>query len=992
MKAARGPLLKIVMPVLALALVAVEFETSWLQSHVLAAIDRRMGYTVQPGPSPFVPYPHSGPYDTRLGYKQLPVFLERLAKTGHEIRAQARPETYVPRLASRLVSPIYREKTQAGLTLLDRSGRPLFAARYPQRAYPDFEAIPPLIVRTLLFIENREILDYGHPRLNPAVEWDRFGKAVLDLGYSVLEPAHAVAGGSTLATQLEKMRHSPGGRTPGAVEKMRQMVTASLRAYLDGEETIDARKRIICDYINSMPLAALPGYGEITGLGDGLWAWFGADREAVDRLLRDTEPARDPALVAARARAFREVLSLLLAIRRPSALLGGDRTALSARVDAYLRLLANGGIIAPALRDAALRVSLDYRGAPPEAAPVPFGERKAADAIRVELLSLLGGGFAYDLDRLDLTVLTTIDSDAQQEVGRVLRRLGDPDYDARAGLRSRWLLESGDPAAVIYSFSLFERGAGGNVLRIQADNYDQPLDINGGTKLELGSTAKLRTLVHYLEIVADLHAQYAARGPLPPQALPPARQDPLTRWAVDYLSTATDRGLPAMLEAALDRTYSANPGERFATGGGIHVFANFDREDDGRIMTVRQAFRKSVNLVFIRLMRDIVSHHIARRPGVSPGLLENPDDPARRTYLSRFADREGRLFLGRFYERYRGQSPDGMLETLVQGHRVASAKRLAVIFRSVRPDAAADAFAAFLRAHAAGPALSDAAVARLYGEFTPGRYDLPDRGVLAAVHPLELWLLEYSNRHPEAKLETILSASATARQEAYRWLFTTRNKRAQDKRIRTMLEVDAFRVVHAAWKRLGFPFDSLVPSYASAIGSSGDNPGALAELMGILVNDGIRYPTFRIRGLRFAGRTPFETVVEPRPAAGERVLSPLLAETVKRELLGVVEVGTARRLSGAIALPDGTPVKVGGKTGTGDNRHEVFAAGGRLTGSRVVNRTATFVFMIGDRFYGTVTAFVPGRQAAAYRFTSALPVEVLKRLAPTLVPLLAASR
>ena len=46
---------------------------------------------------------------------------------------------------------------------------------------------------------------------------------------------------------------------------------------------------------------------------------------------------------------------------------------------------------------------------------------------------------------------------------------------------------------------------------MQSDNYDRPLNINEGTRLELGSTAKLRTLVTYLDIVEELHRQYAGR-------------------------------------------------------------------------------------------------------------------------------------------------------------------------------------------------------------------------------------------------------------------------------------------------------------------------------------------------------------------------------------------------------------------------------------------------------------------------------------------------
>src|SRR5438270_425933 len=82
--------------------------------------------------------------------------------------------------------------------------------------------------------------------------------------------------------------------------------------------------------------------------------------------------------------------------------------------------------------------------------------------------------------------------------------------------------------------------------------------------------------------------------------------------------------------------------------------------------------------------------------------------------------------------------------------------------------------------------------------------------------------------------------------------------------------------------------------------------------------------------------------------------------------------GTAARLHGTYTDAQGTPLVVGGKTGTGDNRFDHFAAGGGITSSRVVDRTATFVFYLGDRFYGTVTAYVPGAAAARYHFTSGL--------------------
>jgi len=99
-----------------------------------------------------------------------------------------------------------------------------------------------------------------------------------------------------------------------------------------------------------------------------------------------------------------------------------------------------------------------------------------------------------------------------------------------------------------------------------------------------------------------------------------------------------------------------------------------------------------------------------------------------------------------------------------------------------------------------------------------------------------------------------------------------------------------------------------------------------------------------------------------------------------------VAKGTAKRIAGALDDPGGAPVAIGGKTGTGDNRRESRSTRGALVASRVVNRTATFVFYLGERHFGTLTAYVPGPQAQGFRFTSALPVQILKSMAPLLRP------
>jgi hypothetical protein len=234
----------------------------------------------------------------------------------------------------------------------------------------------------------------------------------------------------------------------------------------------------------------------------------------------------------------------------------------------------------------------------------------------------------------------------------------------------------------------------------------------------------------------------------------------------------------------------------------------------------------------------------------------------------------------------------------------------------------------------------------------------------------------------------VIGASVNERQEIYQWLFNTRRKNAQDIRIRSLLEVEAFLEIHRVWKRHGYPFASLVPSYATAIGSSADRPSSLAELVGIILNGGVRYPVARIEELHFAAGTPYETLLRREESEGERVLLPEIAAVARSALIDVAEGGTAQQLRGAFVRGDGSPVAVGGKTGTGDNRRDVYGRGGELIESRVINRAAVFVFFIGDRFFGTITTYVPGPAAAGYGFTSSLPVRILKQMAPTLMPMI----
>lgn len=965
-----------------------EVRTSKYQAHYLSEISQQLSYKLELGASSSIRYPAEGPYDQRLGYTLLPEQISRLKKLGFGITAQAAFSPMMTQLADDYgLFTIYHEKSQAGLSITDKNDKVIFDTVYPEFNYPNFEAIPPVILQTLLFIENRELLSEENASVNPAIEWDRLGFAALQMMAHKVGVAGNVAGGSTLATQLEKYRHSPNGYTNSITDKFHQMGTASLRAYMMGPDTRAMRQEIALSYLNSMPLAATPKLGEVHGLGDGLSAWFGTDFNEVNKLLSQTQLSSETPISRQQAQIYRQVLNILLSQRRPSYFLGRGFEALQNLTDSYLRLMAEQGVISPSLRDATLKVSI-ARSSNTDASPAVFDtEKKTQTVLRTRLAKMLGVQSNYELDRIDLTVKTSLDFKTQQAVSVELHQLDESGTARSAGIFGKKML-SGDTdlSPVTYSLMLFERSKIGNLLRVQTDNYDQAMDINEGIRIDLGSTSKLRTMVHYLELITDVYKRYKNQSPQQLAQIDIHPRDYLSAWVIEQLRANSKIDLEELLNLALDRKYSASAGEAFFTGGGLHTFSNFSKSDGTKIMSVRDALRDSVNLVFIRMMRDVVYHHLYRPDGIARW-LENPDDVKRKEYLQQFADKEGRIYLRRFYARYKDKSAQEALEML-SDRVLAKPLRQAMLYRSIYPNRNVEQLNDYLIAHLSKAALVGEDVQSLYDKYSIEKFDLQDQGYITKIHPLELWLVRYLNTHVGATFEQALAASTAQRQNVYRWLFSSHRKQAQQRRIMTLLEEEAFKEIHHAWKRVGYPFNALTPSYATAIGASGDRPAALAELTGILLNDGIKLPVVRFESLHFAQGTPYETLMDKSPTRGRRMFAPEIAKAARGALVGVVEGGTASRLRGAYRDANGKVLVMGGKTGTGDHRKEIWGAGGRLIESKFISRAAVFTFFLGDRFFGVITAYVEGVNAGNYHFTSSLPVQILRSLEPTLAPLI----
>ena len=955
-----------------------EFRISAFQSWFLTQYAEKLSYELSDGPSEAIVFPSSGPFNVSRGYTRIPDFRNRLLTEGYVIAQQTRFSDRLMELTGFGLTPPYREDPIVGLEISDESGRTIYDTKQGRLIFKSYRDIPPLIVDSLSYIEDRELINPESLHSNPVVNWPRFYKAALLYGLGKLGFPVRIEGGSTLATQLEKYRYSAGGRTGSVADKLKQITSASLKVYIEGADTSEARHEIILDYLNTVPLAGAPGYGEVYGLAKGLKVWFGLDLNDISTMLKSQNTDR------ATAEVYKKVLLLLAAVRAPSFYLVQDFDALEQRVNSYVRLMARNGVLSKPFADLVLDTQVQLKPSTYQALLPEYPSRKAINTVRSNLANTLGVPKYYDLDRLNMQVESTLDSELQDKIGKFLYQMKDADYVRENGFVGKRMLGGGDPGAVVYSFVLYESTPYGNELRVHADSHEQPFDINSDMKLDLGSTAKLRTLVHYVDVVYSLFQEYRGIPAKELKTLKTQNLDPITRWTVSELIRSPDQSIDTFLDAALDRTYSANPGEKFFTGGGMHSFGNFNRADNSRRLTLRQATINSTNLVFIRLMRDLVRYHSARLPYDAKALVSDSNYPLRHEFLVESMHHEIKLFLAKYSRKYKGLHEKEIVSRLLN-KRVKSPNHLAMLFFAWYPEADQYDFTKWLESYSSG--LDSKRISRLVAKYNRPEYSLDDYAYLLRKQPMEIWAAGRIAKDPELALSELFEDGIPIAEESYSWLLRSkRNSGAQKRHLRIKVERDAFARMSEYWKRLGYPFEQLIPSYATAIGSSSDRPAALAELMSILVNQGVRQPEVIIKRMVMGKNTPYHTDFRRVELPGERVLAPIVTQKVRDLLALVVERGTARRVSGAYKYSDGAPITVGGKTGSGDNRVKKFGRGGQLISSTAVNRTATFVFYLGDRFFGVLTAFVDGKEAGDFSFTSSLPVAMLKKLAPLINP------
>ena len=299
------------------------------------------------------------------------------------------------------------------------------------------EEISPLLVKALLMIENRQLDEPADVRTNPVVDWGRLAKAtVLYAGRKLGLPLR-VEGGSTLATQMEKYRHSNRGRTDSVFSKLQQMAAASLKVYKEGPDTRSTRQQIILRYLNTVPLSAAPGYGEVFGIDAGLYAWFGNDFDEFQNILKSPEHTDE------KVQAFKKAVGLMCAVRAPSYYLIENNDALWERVNYYTRMLAKAGVIDGEFARRVQTAQVIVSPPVPAASHDPsFPRRKAADSIRTNLIQSLQVPGLYELDRLHLDVDSTIDVQFQRTVEELFENLQDRAFLKKNGLVGQHLFGS----------------------------------------------------------------------------------------------------------------------------------------------------------------------------------------------------------------------------------------------------------------------------------------------------------------------------------------------------------------------------------------------------------------------------------------------------------------------------------------------------------------------------------------------------------------------
>lgn len=645
------------------------------------------------------PPPAVGNTDVERGYSEIQRIRKEAEAAGDKVSAQKPWKDR--RIGPLHLAPIFDRKPQSGITILDMNGEKMYGGDTPHNVYSSYDSIPDIIVQSFCLVEDKNICDQSKdPTFNAAINWWRASQAAAMGVGKKLSIVSKVEGGSTLPIQITKNDSWEKGRTRGFLDKAEQMLTASTEMYSQGTDTREQRRNKIVEYINTASFAGHPSFGEIKGVKDAMAILYGnKDYDEKLRAMNDD---------AETARAFRQMFSLVMAVKMPDESLRSAKgyQALQERIDNFTKLLVDEKVITGSFAEKVKAAKIDFSevGKNPALDAKPPRD-KFVDSMRLAVMNKLKlnpvDGM-YKLDRWDLQVDSTLDHAVNAAVTAKLKSYNDPEIAKQSGLTGFQLLRPEVAPKVTWAITINERLPDGRVVtRVSTDTFKGSLDLNKGGRQNYGSTSKMRMATTFLEVIAELHDKHAGKTPEELQALQIHPRDRLSRWAVNYLSNPENNpSLEEMQRVAISTIKYSGHRQGFFTGGGMNYPGNFDRREDHQSYSVQEALWESVNLSWYRISDDIEEYMKWGRLGIDAGILDDgertPEQQRLRTkYLEEFADFEGTVFSGRFWRQQRGRIASELADSLAKkddDHKT----HLTALYRGFYPESSFEEYARFM--------------------------------------------------------------------------------------------------------------------------------------------------------------------------------------------------------------------------------------------------------------------------------------------------------
>ncbi len=886
----------------------------------------------------------------------------------------------------------YQGKAFSGLKIIDRHSELTYQYKHPNQ-FKDFENISPFILKALLVWENDKLRhmvfneEQDDVELNYLIEGPRIIKSVSEYVQYKITGEGSYSGGSTLMTTLEKITNTPGGRTKSVNDKINQMIGAGLHLYGDNTESVDRGngkkagvQKALVDFLNTVPMAGGPKShsGELFGFGASYYAWFGYTIDELNQQLKSKNSV-------IRSQAYKNICSLIVSIRRPSELLRSP-DVIDKQANLLLSRLNKKKLLNSALYVKSRAMKPAWNPQRNSRDKLDYALHRESSSARNQYTQFIRQAVAkksgsaeakkinlQTVDAMPVSIEMTTDAQLEKNIRSVL----DEMYTEFA---QQSPFVQGRQKGLLHSLSLDElKNIQYGVVVLEIDeNRQWKLLANTDTqsnvvynpakqgRFQWGSTAKLRVLVNYLMIIHDeaLTLQSAIVELDDKEAkklFNKYRKSSVTikQLLASYIKKYPDASMEQVLNWAMSRRISANPDSKFLTGESWHEFHNYQKSDDRKNPNLWQMTTQSINLSFVRLMRDVVDYYIDQSGFDKVAILTNKKNPTRNKILNEAIEKEEQDYLdglNYFIERVQ----DSFLEELASGEKQISNKEIITRSREIIKEMSLDDKQSYNKGQK--------------------KYQRLASWFKRITHYEKKWLLARVRLQHDVHSNLVKDDEKRIIKQTSQWLKT--NQFWMKNTLYTHMERKAFsQGVTPAWKKLGYPFN-VSPSYAVVLGSSGDTPMSLVELAGTLLNNGVHEKNISaIERIILAPDSEFETPFKIEHQY-ERIIPKTVSIVARKAMAGVLQKGTAIFASRHPLME--YVESVGAKTGTGDNRHNKIA----------VNRSAAVlsIFDTGEgksKYAICITMSVVKGNIERYTFTSKVPVRILSRIADHLSPIIA---